>query len=318
MKKSMRILAIILVLSLFAVMAMGSGSSDSGDVKEPNSVSTGGNTAEQNTNNSTNSSDSSNTTEATSPAKKDVTIDEVVLLDESGVKITAKSLDLKGIFGPAIKLLIENNSDKSLTVQTRSTSVNGYMIETMLSSDVAAGKKANDELVFMSSELNTAGITTIADMEFSFHIFDSETWDTYLDTDLISVKTSAAEGFTYEFDNSGYSAYNGNGVEIIVKGLSEDSFFGPSIVVFISNTSDKNVCVQARDVSINGFMVDPMFSSEVVSGKHAISTITFLSSELEENEITAIEEVELSFHVFDNGTWDGIVDTDPVTITFEN
>lgn len=312
MKKSLRIPAIALILSLFAVMAFGCSSSITGEVKEPASVSGGGTTSGQTTgiNNSAE--------ETTAPEKKGIAIDEAVLLDEADVKITAKSLDVNGVFGPSIQLLIENNSDKSLTVQARNASVNGYMIETMMSSDVAAGKKANDELTFMGSDIETAGITTIADMEFSFHIFDSESWDTYLDTDLIGKKTSAAEGFTYEYDNSGYGVYDDNGVEIVVKGLSDDSILGPSIVVYISNTSEKNVCVQACDVSINGFMVEPIFSSEVVAGKHAIGTITFLSTELEENEITAIEEAELSFYIFDNDSWDGIADTDPITITFEN
>ena len=73
--------------------------------------------------------------------------------------------------GPAIKLLIENNNETGYTVQAWGASVNGYMVETMLSSDVAACKKANDELVFMDSDLEAAGITTIADVEFYFHIF---------------------------------------------------------------------------------------------------------------------------------------------------
>lgn len=301
MKKSLRIFAIVLVLALFTAMAMGSGSGDSGNVKEPASVSGG---------------DSASGT--TAPEKNDVSIEEAVLVDEAGVKITAKSLDMDGLFGPSIKLLIENNSEKSLTVQSRSASVNGYMIETMLSSDVAAGKKANDELIFASSDLGMADISVIADMEFSFHIFDSETWDAYLDTDLIRIKTSAAEGFLYEYDSSGQEAYNENSVEIVIKGLADASLFGPGIVVYISNTSEKNICVQARDVSINGFMMDPIFSPEVAAGKHAVSTITFLSTDLEENAITAIETVELSFHVFDFDSWDGIADTAPVTITFEN
>ena len=70
-------------------------------------------------------------------------------------------------------------------------------------------------------------------------------------------------------------------------------------------------------MSINGFMVDPIFSCDVPVGKHAIDTITFMSNELEENDITRIENVELSFHIFDMNSWDDIDNTDPVTIIFE-
>ena len=102
-------------------------------------------------------------------------------------------------------------------------------------------------------------------------------------------------------------------MKIVVKGLSENK----SIILYIYNSNKKDVTVQAQDCSINGFMVDPYFSCDVVSGKHAITTISFSSSELEENEIETIETVELSFHIFDMETWDTIVDTAPITINFE-
>ena len=109
--------------------------------------------------------------------------------------------------------------------------------------------------------------------------------------------------------------FNENGVEIVVKGLSEE-LMGPCVVVYIRNASQKDICVQTRDVSINGFMVDAIFSSEVAVGKHAVDTITFLSSELEENGISTIEDIELFFHIFDNDTWMTIVDSDVIKLTF--
>ncbi len=315
MKKTVKILSLILVLAVFAAMAIGSGSGGSKDVKEPSSVTSNGGSAPSN---NAGSGPSASAADPGKPAAPEVTIEEQVVLDKNGIKITAKSLETKGIFGPEIKLLIENNSDTNVTVQARNVSVNGYMVETMLSSDVAAGKKANDSLTFMSSDIDTAGITTIADMEFAFHVFDSVSWDTIFDSDTVRIETSAADGYTYTFDDSGTQVYNENGIEIVVKGLAEsDSWLGPSVVVYIYNSSNKDFTVQVRDVSVNGFMLDPIFSSDVVSGKHAIDTITFMSSEIEENGIETIENIELSFHVFNMDTWDTIVDTAPVVINFK-
>ena len=186
-----------------------------------------------------------------------------------------------------------------------------------MSVDVVNGKKANDSLTFMKSDFEACGIEAIADMEITFHIFDMSEWETYLDTDAIQIKTSIADTYEYTYDDSGDLAYEGNSIKIVVKGLAEDeSIFGPSIVVYIENTGDKDVTVQARDVSINGFMVDAIFSCDVVAGKRAVDAITFMGSDLEENEITAIEDIELSFHVFDFDGWDTIVDTEVVNITF--
>lgn len=246
----------------------------------------------------------------------EITIEEAVLVDEQGVKITAKSLSGDEIFGPELNLLIENNAGKDLTFQCRNASVNGYMVDTMMSVDVADGKKANDTLTFMNSDLELSGIRDIADMEISFHIFDSN-WNTYLDTPQIQIKTSTADSYNYVYDDSGELAFEGNGIKVVVKGLDEtSSFVGPGIVVYIANKSDKDITLQVRDVSVNGYMVDAIFSPNVLSGKHCIDTIAFMSSDLEANNITEIDNVELSFHIFEESSWDTIVDTDPVIIKF--
>ena len=302
MKKLLAItLALVLALSMVAC-----GNSSGDEVKDPSNITSGDN-----------AEDEQNDEQAKDPDKVDVSISETILVDESGIKITAKSLSINEIYGPEIKLLIENNSGKDLTFQCRNASVNGYMVETLMSVDVVNGKKANDSLTFMESDLKACGINSIADMEFAFHIFDMTEWDTYLDTDAIRIETSIADTYEYTYDDSGDLAYDGNDIKIVIKGLAEDaSVFGPGIIVFIENTGDKDITVQTRDVSINGFMVDALFSCDVVAGKRAIDIITFTESDFEENEITAISEVELSFHVLDFDGWDTIVDTEVINITF--
>lgn len=242
-------------------------------------------------------------------------VSEQVLLDESGIVITAEGIERKGTFGANLKILIENNSEADVTVQARNSSVNGYMVDTMFSCTVAAGKKANDSITFLSSDLEACDIETIADMEFSFHIFN-DSWETVLDSDLVKVNTSAAETYTYGFDDSGSELHNENGVRIISKGFSDDqSIFGPGLVLFIENTTGKDVTVQVRDVSVNGFMVDTMFSEDVTADKCAVTAITVMSSSLEENGIDKIEEMEFYFHVFESDSWATIFDTDKVVVS---
>lgn len=300
-----RTLAIILAIIL-AMSLVGCGSPSDEEIKEPSNVVTGNNTEE-----------GQQEEQVEEPEETEATISETVLVDEAGIKITAKSLEVDEVFGPEIKLLIENNSGKDLTFQCRNASVNGYMVETMMSVDVVNGKRANDNLTFMQSDFEACGIEAIADMEIAFHIFDMADWETYLDTDAIQIKTSIADTFEYTYDDNGDLAYEGNGIKIVIKGLAEDdSIFGPSIVTYIENTGDKDVTVQTRDVSVNGFMVEAVFSCDVVAGKRAVDTITFMESDLEENGITTIENVELSFHVFDFDDWETIVDTEIANITF--
>lgn len=69
-------------------------------------------------------------------------------------------------------------------------------------------------------------------------------------------------------------------------------------------------------MSVNGFMVDGIFSSDVAAGKHCIDSITLMSSDIEENDIQQIEEIELYFHVFATDGWDEILDTEIISMTF--
>ena len=243
------------------------------------------------------------------------TITETVLLDESGIKITAKSLDLDGIFGPELTLNIENNSGQNLTFQCRGASVNGYMVETSFSADVVNGKKANDGIVFSDTDLDLSAIDTIATIEFSFHIFHTDSWDTYLDSAPVSLSTSAAASYTDSFDPSGDLLYEGNGIRMVSQGyLEEDSLFGPSLKLYVENNSDQPITIQTRDTSVNGYMVETIFSADVAPGKRIVDTVTFSSSSLEENGITSIDTTELSFHIFQTDTWDTIVDTEAISI----
>jgi len=245
------------------------------------------------------------------------TILEQVLLDSDGLKITATGLE-SGILGTDIKLMIENNTNQDLAFQARNTSVNGYMVETMFSSDIPAGKKANDAITLLASDLNLCGIDNIADIELSFHIFTIEDWEDYLNSDIIQIKTSAADGFVYEFDDSGEPLYEGNDIKITTKGLAKDSsLLGSGLLLYIENNSEQPITVQARDLSVNGFVIDGMLSKDVMPGKKANTELTLPDYELESNGVTAISDLEFSFHIFNANSWDTITDTDTIALKFE-
>lgn len=247
----------------------------------------------------------------------DVVIEEQVLLDQDGIKITAKELSNDSFWGPEVKVLVENTSSKSVSVQLRDVSVNGIMMEPMFSTDVAPGKKVNDSITFMSSEFEEAGITIIQNMEFSFHVFDTESWDTVFDSETIYLATNADGLIEQELDKEGQLVLEQDGISVVIKEAdSEDSFWGADIYVYVENNSDRNVTVQARSVSINGFMVEPMFSCDVAAGKQAYDSLTFLESDLTENGIESIDNMEISFHVFDTESWDTIFDSEQINVSF--
>jgi len=192
------------------------------------------------------------------------------------------------------------------------------MTQSVFSCDAAAGKTANDGITLLSSDLDQAGIRQIQNVEFTFHVFDTDTYDTIFDSDTIRVATSLDGTEEQAVDDSGVMLVDQDGVKITVKEVdSTTSFWGADIYIYVENNTDQDVTVQAANTSLNGFMVEPYFSCDVTAGKKAYDTITFMESDLEENDITKIDTMEISFHVFDTANYNTVFDTDPLSVSFE-
>lgn len=272
----------------------------------------GGSSAQTSTTDQSATQESESTSEDTA-----VTIESTVLLDQDGLVITAKELVDDSIWGMGVKVLIENNTGENLGIQCNSLIVNDYMISDLFSSSVAAGKKTNDTIYLSSSGLEAAGITTISDIVLSFHVYDSDTYETLFDTDEIELKTSAYGTVEQPVLDGGEELYNQDGIRIVGKYVDEDSFWGAGVLLYIENNYGENVIVQCDNMSINGFMVTPYFSSTVNNGRMALDNITIMSSDLENNNITSIDDIELVFKILNPDTYQTIVETDPIAFSMQ-
>ena len=246
---------------------------------------------------------------------QDVTLAETVLFDQDGIRITATGLSTDSLFGPELNLLVENDSAQNIVVQPNYCMVNGYMMDGLLSADVAAGKKANDTLDFLSNALARCGIETITDIELDLVVSDGDSWQTLYETGPIILQTSAAGQYTQTYDDSGEEIYNQNGIRVVAKSVNDD-LFGMGIKFYLENNTDKAVIINADNVSVNGYMMTDLFYSDLAPRSHAVDTLTLLGSELEDNHIDTITDAELSLQITDADYYQTIDSTAPITLHF--
>jgi hypothetical protein len=248
-----------------------------------------------------------------------ISVSEQVLVDSNGVKVTVTGLDMEEDFlGPELDVTVENNTAQKIIVQTQGVSINGIMMDPIFSCEVAAGKKANDQISFYEEDLDAAEIEVIKDIQLSFHVFDADSWDDIFTTDPITIQTVGSESYTQQYDDSGVVAVDQDGVKIVVKGIMAGSLGdGKDVCLYIENNTQQNIIIQSQDVSIDGVMVDPLLSCEVSAGKKAFDEMIFMESDLTDNNITDINEIEMTFDIFDADTWEDILVYGPVTVTFE-
>ena len=309
MKKSSKLLCLVLTFILFFLSALASSSSDN-DSQKPisDSSDSSSDASSENVGENANS-----TTEV-----KNISIEEQILFDRDGVVITAKEYSQDKIWSDGVKLLVENNREDNITISCRDLIVNHYMISNLFVCEVAAGKKVNKTVDLASNALKTAGIETVAEVEISFHVYETESWETIFDSDLVSIPTSEYGKVDYTPNDSGKELYNDGQIRIVGKYVDENSFWGAGILLYMENNTTQTIVIQARDFSVNGFMMTPYFSSSIRPGRMAMDEITLMSSEMEENGIESVDNVELSFHISDESYFNTIVDTPPVIFSTVN
>ena len=304
-RKTIKGIAVTAVLAVFLMMAAGSGSSDSGSQK----------TIAEDTDSKAAEAASEENKEETAEKSGLPTIEEQVLIDQDGVKITAMGLEEDTIFGTGLKLLIENSTDKDLGIGCDALIVNNYMISDLFSAQVAAGKSSNETMNLSASALKAAGIDNIGQIEIYFKSYDSSSYETITKFDNVVIQTSDFPNMDTSPADEGKELVNQDGLRIVGKYVDEDSFWGAGILLYLENNTGKTISVTCSDVSINGFMINPIFASTLYDGKMAVDELTIFSSDLEENNITSVDEVELKFSVMDNDSYQSLFKTDSISFT---
>ncbi len=287
MKKILKFFGILMLIGIIGgAVAGGSGDSDKKDI-------------------SSGSGDSGS----------DVTIEEQVLIDKNDVVIKAKEYVEDSIWGQGIKLEIENKSSKDVIVGCDALIVNNYMITDLFSANVAAGKKSNETMYLSSSGLEAAGIDAVGQIEVYFKLVNPETYMDIKDFDCVTIKTSEYDNMDTKADDSGVELYNKNGIRIVGKAVDENSFWGMGILLYCENKSGKNVGISVEDLSVNGYMMETLFSNIVYKDKMLVDDITLFESDLEENGIESIDNAEMKFRIYNADTFDTIDESAVVTFS---
>lgn len=111
-----------------------------------------------------------------------------VIYDANGIKVVCKGLKQDVIWDGTVVFYMENNSGKPITVYAENVSVNGFMENASLWSDLRDGTKIVDGLSLLNlSDLELESIDEVENIEFNLRITNSDSWDLIDTTDVISL-----------------------------------------------------------------------------------------------------------------------------------
>lgn len=230
---------------------------------------------------------------------------------------------------------IENNSNSDLAVSSvmsfdayvdgYSTSLSlGALVEnndSQLDGTVAAGKRMRGWIGYeVPSNWNSLEIHFTADVwsgnKFKFVLYNSGAGKNNVQPQTDDSNFAGEIGQNNADDNlqsRDSVIYQDENIIITYIGISgEEEEYDFDILV--ENLTNRTLEIQAREMSVNGLMVDPWCSIEVVPSKSAIGGIGVKLDDAERNPKSSVTSAETKFHVID---WDDDnfgYDTESITI----
>lgn len=260
---------------------------------------------------STNTSSGSSAPEESvsdTPAPEEIPFTEVVAVDNENCVIRITEIDPDNLWGYTLSATLENRSaDKTYMFSVASAAINCVQCDPLFAAEVAAGKKSNENISFSDSALSDNGVNDFTDIELTFRVYDSNDWtaeDAALETvHIYPYGEERAAAYVREAQPDDLILVDNEYATVIVTGYDPDNFWGYSVNLFLVNKTDAVMMVSVENASINGYMADPFYAQSVAAGKCAFSTMSWFDTELEKNEITAVEEIEFLLKVYNADDW---------------
>ena len=111
-----------------------------------------------------------------------------VLYDSDGIRIICKGLKQDIIWDGTVVFYMENNSGKEISIYAENVSVNGFMQDVGLWSDLRPSTKIIDGMSMIDlSDLEIENIDQIENIEFNLRIVDANTWEDIVTTDVLTL-----------------------------------------------------------------------------------------------------------------------------------
>lgn len=277
------LLAFVMLLCLAACDGSGSESQTKGPGKKPGAT-------------------------TSSPAPNDnVDFQEIVVVDNEFCTIRITGLKPDDFLGFSLNVYLENkSSDTDYYFSVDYASVNGLQVDPFFTEEIAAGKKLNTKITLMDSGLREY-IDLYSDIEIAFSVQDSDDWEAEPVAEEVArfypYGEDKATAFVREPQDGDVVIVDNEDITVIVMGYAEDPYVGFSVLYYIENHTDKVLSFSADDVSVNDFVAEPYWGVEVQPGKAIISSMGWYDSLFEDNGITTVEKIDMTFRVFDLNDW---------------
>ena len=108
------------------------------------------------------------------------------IYNANNLRVVCKGLKKDSIWDGTVVFYLENNSGKAVSIYAENVSVNGYMVDVGMYSDLRPNTRMVDGMYLLNTELDS--IDDIHDIEFNLRMFDSDTYQDITTSDVIRLE----------------------------------------------------------------------------------------------------------------------------------
>lgn len=314
-KKLISILSVIIILVVFAAMALASGSEETTNaVSDATKEAVSDSTAAAD---STAASDSTSAPANDKKAFKEAKITTGELFTWKNIKVSSTGLEkdehwLDDGVDYKFKFLVENNENDAYEVNLNAYAVNGcYDNVAIGGGEVGAKKKLASEITLNTSDYK---IFKLGEITLFFNICEKSSFTPIYETS-VTLKTSLYDEMD-RISDEGKEIYNDNGIKIVAKEITS-GLLGKNIMIYVKNSTDNEIGIRLTSCSVNGFMYDGFMLTTIRPNLYIYEDVSVLDSFLEENGIAEIENATFEFEIWNAETYKNIATTDEVEVKFK-
>lgn len=240
----------------------------------------------------------------------DYGLSDLTVVSNDSCSFTVTGMEYNEHLGLQVHVLCENKSDRPLMFSWLNTSVCGFMYDPLWAEEVAAGKKVNSVIGIDTYALEQMGVESVDEITFTLYVQDSEE---FMNEPVVNGqytiyptgKTADTALFPeYRHTEGETIIVENEDITFIIQNVDDELADYYTLNCYINNHTDKNLLVSWEDVSVNGFMVEPFWAVSVAAGKQAYSEIIFYRSDLEEQDIEVVQDIEFKLLVSDSDNWE--------------
>lgn len=225
--------------------------------------------------------------------------EDQVLLDESGLKITANRMFYDEAYGKGVQLTFENHSGKILIFDCKSIFVNGFAeVEDTFAELLNKDETKQVNVYLDTMELEAYGIDEIGEVGFRFDFYTPQTYEKYLTPDVIGFQTSAYADMPEEMKFAGKVLYEDENVTLGAIYTAKSDIYQNALTLYVENHTDREMMLVCRNVSVNGKDIGQHMVTQVQGQKVMLSHQVLSEDTLAAAEIETVEDIRLSFEIY--------------------